>query len=1242
MIQRKAKPDSSPWTDEQWDAISAEGNNILVAAAAGSGKTAVLVERIIRKVTEAHHPADIDRMLVVTFTNAAAAEMRHRIGKVLEDKIKQHPDSVHLRRQLTLLQRAPISTLHSFCMNVVRQYYYLVDIDPQFRITDEIESELLKEEVLDSLFEEEYEANNSSFFDLVDRYSGDRSDEELRRIVLQLDRFSRSHPRPEKWLRENAEKYETISAAEITSLPWYNEMIQAIKKSLAQASDLAAKAWEAAEAPSGPQKYLDVIIAEYKGIAAALAETDYRRLAEAVETIPFAAKVPSITKKDEVDENLKKAAQNNRNAYKDVIGEVKKSYFTAPEEILLTDLQEMSSSIRKLMELTIEFQQRFFQEKKARGILDFSDLEHLTLRILTEERKEFAPSDIARQYSRYFHELLIDEYQDTNAVQETILTLISAGDNRFMVGDVKQSIYRFRLAEPSIFIEKYKSYSPDGSGAGLRIDLAKNFRSRKEVLQSTNYVFRQLMDESVGDIAYDDAAELKIGNTDYDESIDAETSVVLVDEANSSQKQADESDDDAEELAKSEVEAKAIAAEIQGIIESKRPVFDKSLGATRPVQYRDIVILMRSMPWAETILDELRQSGIPAYADLSSGYFHATEVQTMLSLLKIIDNPYQDIPLAAVLRSPVVGLNEEQLAAVRLYDKNGSFYSAVIRVLEGTDGKDPSLHHTLTAFKQRLEHWRNCARSGSLSRLIWQIYEETGYVAYAGGMPGGKQRQANLQALYDRAKGYEETSFRGLFRFLRFIERMEERGDDLGAARAVGEQEDVVRLMTVHKSKGLEFPVVMFTGLGKPFNMSDVNQPYLMHKELGFASKMIDPDLRTAYPSIPQQVLKNRVKNEMSAEEMRVMYVAMTRAKEKLFLIGTVSDLQKKVEKWSQAKDADDWVLPEADREKSTSFIDWLGLSLYRHRAFRDLQSAYETAKTDLAAAWAEDPSIWTVRAIKSSDLAVKQSEGEAKNHIIEQALASFKPVPGADEALEETIRDRLNWSYPFHDATVFQAKQTVTELKKDREADYSSEEFIRTFETDFAERPAFLQKDKLSAAEIGTVIHEAMERINLTKTEPEQVQEQLNEWMKKDQMLEAEAAQIAPHDISAFFSSAIGRRMKCASQVEREIPFSYLLPAHRAYSNWEGSLEERVFVQGMIDAVFREEDGTLCVVDYKTDRIRGKFDTWSNEAIQDHFFNKYKFQIDLYCEALESSWNETVAEAYLYLFDIGSTVPMK
>ncbi|HZG61560.1 MAG TPA: helicase-exonuclease AddAB subunit AddA [Anoxybacillus sp.] len=1240
----RSKPTESHWTDEQWKAIVADGQDILVAAAAGSGKTAVLVERIIEKIVAKDDPVDVDRLLVVTFTNASAAEMKTRIGEAIEKALEKHPSSLHLRRQLSLLNRASISTIHSFCLDVIRKYYYLIDIDPVFRIADETETALLKEEVMEELFEEQYgKEGNEAFLNVVERYTTDRTDEDLQQLILELYEFSRSHPYPSAWLDQLVNMYDISEDTTVEQLPYIAYLSRYLDMELDAVKDLLAKALEIAYLPGGPLPRAENFRDDLE-IVERLIEAKKRSWQELYEQMhAFSFSRAKMCRGDEYKKELLDKASSLRETAKKKLEGIRDELFSFRPQTWLRHMKEMKPIVEVIVQLVKEFAERFRQAKLEKGLVDFSDLEHYCLQILRHPDStldKLIPSDAALDYRAQFVEVLVDEYQDVNMVQESILQLVTKEHeqtgNLFMVGDVKQSIYRFRLAEPFLFLSKYKRFTPDGRQTGLKIDLSRNFRSRTEVLDGTNFIFKQIMGETVGEIAYDEDAELKFGANDYPENGNAAVEFLMINRADAEkeiQAEVDESNFDLIELETVQLEARLMAQKIKQLISEPFEVYDRKLKRSRRVMYRDIVILLRSMPWAPQIIEEFRQQGIPVYADLSSGYFEATEVSIMLSLLKVIDNPYQDIPLAAVLRSPIVGLDENELAMIRIHDRKGTYYEALISFLNKvtTDTQEQQLQHRLHKFYKQLQQWRTKARQGSLADLIWQLYRETHFYDFVGGMPGGKQRQANLRALYDRARQYEATSFRGLFRFLRFIERMQNRGDDLGAARALGEQEDVVRLMTIHSSKGLEFPVVFVAGLARRFNMKDINRSYLLDKELGFATRFVDAKLRISYPTLPQLAMKRKLRFDLLAEEMRVLYVALTRAKEKLYLIGTVKDAGKEIENWKNHLTHTDWLLPDAVRASANCYLDWIGPALIRHRDSSKLHGdGVFTSLEEIA----NHPSKWNIEIIEAKTLQQMDEIKQQQNAQIIKALEKMQPISQSSE-YKEKIYHHLTWDYNDQLLTMLRAKQSVSELKRQREIFGENEDYalLRPFSSPIAKRPLFMQEKKLTAAEKGTAMHMVMQHVELTKPITEEtVREQIAKMVNEELLTYEQAEAVDVRSVVAFFATDIGKRLLKAKHIYREIPFSLSLAASEVYG-LEGKAErENVLIQGVVDCLFEDEAG-LVLIDFKTDAITNRFPGGLDQA-KAVLEKRYRTQVDLYRRAIEQIWKKEVKECYLYLFD--------
>ncbi|HEX2927075.1 MAG TPA: helicase-exonuclease AddAB subunit AddA, partial [Ruminiclostridium sp.] len=859
------------WSTEQLAAIQARHQNLLVAAAAGSGKTSVLVERIIQRVLDEKEPVDIDRMLVVTFTNAAAAEMRERVGAALTEALKERQDAKDIERQLLLLNSASISTIHSFCQNVIRQHFHLLSISPKFRVANEVETGLLKMNLLEKLLEEKYCAAEPGFLAIVEHFSGEKNDDSLYGLVLGLYDFSRSHPKPDTWLLELTKNYTLPNDADIEDTPWskiIRDKFILDMKGLRQGMERLT--CELAE-PGNPDAYIAVFrsdIAVLDGLIAS-GNDSWQRLYTAIHSCEF-ERLPSAGK--EFSKEAKEYFQGERNKVKKKINDIRDTLFARSPEALLEDMRMVAPVVSALVSLVIEFGAEYTKAKRSKGLLDFSDLEHYCLEVLSEEGENgnLLPSPAAKALQEKYVEIMVDEYQDTNGVQEAILQLVARTNepNLFMVGDVKQSIYRFRLAEPELFLQKYRSYG-EKDGQQCRIDLAKNYRSRAGILQAINFLFRQVMKPDVAELEYGDAECLNPG-ADYpltdEKCFKGQVEVLVLDNTSARgqdprKEEPDEFEeqkdgqsaveqDPEEEFTGFELESQMIVQRIKELAASGCYVWDKASKHYRPLAWRDIVILLRSVKGkADILLETLRQAGIPVYAELSEGYFQEIEVQVILSLLSIVDNPRQDIHLAGVLRSPLYEFSEAELAEIRLCNRQGDLWEAVVKAAEVLDGEQESIRLKTKNFLAQLNGWRNMTRSKGVPELVWKIYRDTGYYDYVGGLPGGVIRQANLRALYDRARQYENTNFRGLFRFLRFIEKLKDKGSDLSVARALGESEDVVRVMSIHKSKGIEFPVVFVADMNKQFNMQDSHQSVVKHKKLGLGVYASPPGVRLKYPT---------------------------------------------------------------------------------------------------------------------------------------------------------------------------------------------------------------------------------------------------------------------------------------------------------------------------------------------------------------------------------------------------------
>lgn len=1260
VIVIPTKPSNVTWTDDQWKAIHAAGQDVLVAAAAGSGKTAVLIERLITKITtDGPERVNVDELLVVTFTNAAAAEMRARMAAALEKAIMELDEEddrdpvvrekkKRLRKQLSLIGKAQISTLHSFCLTICRQYAYMTDLDPGFRIATTDEIALLKDDVLATVLETAYKGEAETItveemYTLVDSFTSDRNDVQIESLVEKLYEMARVQPEPYKWMRSILQQYELPENITIDELDFVPELKTSIIHSLKEAQDHLISMGKIASQDEGLAIYGPVAAEEAGFIAVAIDRLENGTWQEAADHIRQVkwARMPS-TKKGTFDERLKELATGHRDSAKKIVNDLKETYFLRDGHHLVDEIRRMKPIIASLTELTILFSEAFKEAKLERGIVDFSDLEHYALEILTvrDESDMLKPSAVADDYRKQFKEVLVDEYQDVNLLQETILQLVKNGDetngNMFMVGDVKQSIYAFRLAEPRLFLEKYARFQAEPEGTGMRIDLNRNFRSRSEVLGATNYVFEQIMDEEVGEIAYDDRASLKYGEGYDADAKPVEVELVVFNEKGSSSTNSSASgfidgagdEADEESLEKSIREARYMIKRINEMVNGGFMVFNAKDGSKRPLQYSDIVILMRSMRWAGDLAEEFKAAGIPLYADSSKGYFDALEVMIMMNLLKVIDNPYQDIPLVSVLRAPFVGLTESELATVRLAKPRVTYYEAVQEGLSNVEASGLNFETVkkLETFMAQLQEWRHMARRGSLADLIWDIYLKTNYFEMVGAMSNGKQRQANLRALHDRAIAYEKSSFRGLFRFLRFIDRMQSRGDDLGVAKSIGEADNVVRLVTIHSSKGLEYPVVFVAGMSGKFNMQDFYGSYIFDQDFGLAVKAIDPENRVVTTSLPFLALKEKKIAKMKAEEMRILYVAMTRAKEKLILMGAVKDWEKTKQKWEQYQNLDGPRLPGYVRARANSYLDWVGAAVARHEDFYTLTYQDEEPEAEVL-----KHGLWKVKVLSDTVLL-----GEATEAQEEQPVVREEPNP----TFVTELKHRFNYEYPHLEATKVKSKTSVSEIKR-LEAlamadgiDMDSKPLNMAVKksSSLKRRPLFMQDRQMTRAEIGTAVHAIMQHVpqeGFTSVDAAEVFK--HQLVSKEILRQVEADAVNMADVMRFFDSSIGQRFKTAVTVLREVPFTL------SRTNADGVPQ---IMQGVIDCVFEDATGRWVLLDYKTDAIRPPFH--EEPQLTEEMTQRYGLQLELYRDALAKIKHIEVNEKVLYLYEIGTSIELK
>lgn len=1310
------------WTTEQQQVIDLRNRNILVSAAAGSGKTAVLVERIVKIITDKNHPVDIDHLLIVTFTNAAAAEMRERIGNAIEKALDEQPGDEHLLRQLTLIHNAQITTIDSFCLYVVRNHFHEIDLEPNFRIGDEGELKLLREDVLGKVLEQNYEEPSEAFSNFVEGYASGRTDAALNEMILQLYEFSRSYPWPEKWLDSFVGIYRIENREELDRAEWLAPLTQNIRFVLKDCEQLLKQALAVTQQDDGPDMYEKAVRSDLEKYESLSKLTSFCELSGALSDIKYDRLASS--RGFEGDPDKLELVKSLREQAKDVVKKLCKQYFFCSPEMMIEQLERTEPMLEEVVRLTKQFADEFAAAKRRKNLVDFHDVEHFALQILVDEETEKAKKT-AEEFRDTFEEIMIDEYQDSNEVQETLLRSISReerGENNiFMVGDVKQSIYRFRLARPELFMKKYDSYSLEESTT-QRIDLHKNFRSREEVLTCTNDIFYKIMARSLGNVEYDAEAALYPGasypampvqenpvgeKAAEDEKVSGKqingfTPEILLADSN------DELLEDTELSDKKTLEAKIVAEEIRHLMKTQ-PVTDKATGELRAARYSDIVILLRSLSgWADSLVEVLNGNGIPAHTVSSTGYFSTVEVQTVLSMLRLLDNPRQDIPMAAVLRSPMAGLTDEELAVLRLEDGSVPFHEAVLELAEGlyeedgqkeisdseadseadqkqgrnADGKkeddiETTAHRKLLKFYKKYRQLRQLVPDTQIHELIEIILRETGYGHYVAAMPAGSRRTANLNMLLEKAAAYEKTSYKGLFHFVRYIDELQKYDVDFGEADMVGENEDVVRIMSIHKSKGLEFPIVIVSGMGKNFNKQDTRSKMVLHPELGIGLDYMDGKKRIKSPTIAKKAIAKQIELENLGEELRVLYVALTRAKEKLILTGTLKDAAEKLEFYRQQANlskAADRPLSYLTREGASGYLDWI---LPAVLSYGDK---------------------YPVRIVEAAELVLDEVENQLEQN--ENLTERIGEIKAADPQLVGQLKQRFSQRYPYQTDILRKNKYSVSELKHRamrEKFEAEQEETIPAFLEEpvtptiplFIQRQGSVEQEAQNKAQDagqeaeskaeqkiksntanrgalrGTAVHRVMECYDFASEKS--VYEQM-EAMEKEEKITADMRALVKEQIVAdFVSSETGRRMALAQRggaLYREKPFvmgfteeelenygfgagAQMIENEVQTENAQQEIvlenvsrenhmheEDLTLIQGIIDVFWIEDDG-ITVLDYKTDRV----DT-AQELI-----DRYATQLKLYADALErvfATRKLKVKEILIYSFRLEKLISIE
>ena len=1226
------------WTEEQEKVIQLRNRNILVSAAAGSGKTAVLVERIITMLTKDDPPVDVDKLLIVTFTEAAAAEMKERIRVAIEKKLQEFPDDEHLKQQATLIHNAQITTIHSFCLSVIRDHFHAIDIDPGFRIGEEGELKLLRHDVLEDVLEEKYQEGSKRFLDFATAYSSGRNDKKIEELILKIYEFSRSYPDSDAWLETCVDAYAIPDVKTLEKSSIIKKVMTDIGKNLEDTKNLLTYAESVALSPDGPAVYETTLEKDLQVIENLCGITSYEKLGEEIQNVKWAR---IATNKDKtVSEEKINLVKDIRELVKGIIKNIKMQYFYESPQELVNDLTLCMPAMEELADLVRIFANRFEEQKRAQNMIDFSDMEQYALRILTQKTDDgFVPSKIAEEYQKQFQEIMIDEYQDSNLIQEAILTSVSTCRsgryNIFMVGDVKQSIYRFRLSRPDLFLEKFHTYNIEESQT-QRIDLHKNFRSRKEVLESANAIFRQIMTEKLGGIVYDDQAALYPG-AEYPENENLETEVLIMDSNLDGLKEVESDSDNGENAdedgisSERELEARMIAMRIRELLRAQK-VTDKETRELRNVRYSDIVILTRSIKgFADVFTEVLNREGIPTYAGTSEGYFKTQEIGVVLDYLKVLDNRRQDIPLAAVLRSAFAFLTEEELAHIRCEYPDVPFYESVAKYRE--DGSEEVIRRKLKRCLGQMDEFRKIVPYTPMHELLWKILDITGYGDYVASMPGGVQRKANLDMLVEKARAYESTSYKGLFHFVRYIEQLQKYDVDYGEASIEDEHSDTVRVMTIHKSKGLEFPVVIVAGMGKRFNMQDARSAVALHAGMGVGLDAVNLEYRTKIPSIIKKVIQKEEVLESLGEELRVLYVALTRAKEKLIITGTLSDPEKKIADTRMFGENTGRELSFAQLSHASTYWDWILPAVLRCGEEEPLR----------------------LQILQIEDVVKESLEEEGKSELSRALLKNWNTDEIYEPEMHRMIKDQFAFVYPYEQSSTRKLKFTVTELKKrayEIAQDGGSEEIDEQGELLYEEPeavpllPRFMQEEEvLTGAPRGTAYHRVMELLDFERMEAirREAGEKKSAWktgfinwldeqVHQGKIEEDAAKCIWAEDILGFLNSNQGQRMQKAAENQklwREQPFVLGIDAKELYPEEEEG--ELILVQGIIDAYYEEKDG-LVVLDYKTDKV----------SCGEELAEKYQEQLKYYAKALEQMTGKKVKEKIIYSFTLKKEIYIK
>lgn len=1203
------------WTEKQLDVINTRGRNILVSAAAGSGKTAVLVERIIQLITDEEADVNIDELLVVTFTRAAASEMKERIREALEKIAESQPDNENVIKQLALIHNANISTIDSFCATVVRENFDKIDLDPNFRIGDETEIEMLKADVISEMLEEYYLEAEEEFMHLAEQYSSGKLADNIGELIGQLYKYASGHSNPERWVERCGDIYHIKDAEMFETSPFMELLLSMARKEVQGIIDNLNMALEISEESDGPgcSQALKSLISDIEAVKDA---EDYHKMRMAFRGV----KSVTLRGVKGCDELKKKQVQDIKKKAMDKLGKIEKELFSQTMEELAADICNSRESVEMIIRLTLDFMERFAREKAEKGIMDFNDQAHFALKILVEEDEDgnTHPSQVAKEMSHKFKEIMIDEYQDSNYVQEDILTSVSNGqgvNNIFMVGDVKQSIYRFRQAEPKLFLEKYKKYSSDLNSDNCKIVLDRNFRSRREVIDSVNYIFNYIMNEKVGGIDYKNGNGLTYG-ADYGEAPigqDNSTEVIFI--------EGEERRAEADYVAKKILE---ITDPVSGM-----KITEKGQGE-RTVKYSDIAILLRSVKGiSEIYMEQLEENGIPAFADSKTGYYQAMEVRTVISALSVIDNPRQDIPLATVLVSPMFSFTENELAMIKAENVCETLYENLILYAE--NGESEIIVGKVIHFLEVLNKYRKKVMYTSVYDLIHQLLEETGYDYYITAMPNGKRRHLNIEALKEKAVAYEATSYKGLFNFIRYIEKLQYLDSDDGEASVNSENDNIVRIMSIHKSKGLQFPVVFLcdTNGGTKTDTDKI----VVDGDGNVGVDFIDEKLKVKSPTIVKTLIRKENKEEDMAERLRILYVALTRAKEKLYITGFCKDISKTVGEFYNSIYDQNAEMSYMGVVGAPNMMTWIGKTIGKNKTFRELADQYVGGKECHNEMYDIDTCI--VAKLGTFEDEIYQNMRQKIAEELDKSSMDMIARASCEGKEGEILEQRFQFVYPYLEDVTLHSKASVTEIKKQsmayeeqldghQEFEFSNE--MAEIIPDFAKTSQ--QEKRLFGAERGTAYHRVLELLDLDLDEytVSSVMGMINAFVSNGLLTKEQADCIDVEDIIQFTKSDLFYRMKRAyknGKLYRERKF--LLGIKAGEINSKSKSDETMIIQGIIDVCF-EEDGAFVIADYKTDKV---------ETMKE-LSDRYHVQLECYKLAIERISKVDVKEMIIYSVTLG------